>query len=70
MDNECPEVVKKYIKQKEMYLQLTPPQIYLRNLAERAIQTGKAHLIDGLVAANPKFLLHLWCRLIQQCEKY
>ena len=52
-----------------MDLQLTPPQMHRRNWAERAIQTGKAHLIAGLVGINPKFLLHLWCRLIPQCKK-
>ena len=39
------------------------------NWAERSIQTGKAHLITGLVGINPKFPLHLWCSLIPQCEK-
>ena len=41
----------------------------LRNVRCRSIQTGKAHLIAGLVGINPKFPLHLWCRLIPQCEK-
>ena len=52
-----------------MDLQLTPPQIHRRNWAERAIQTGKAHLIAGLVGINPNFPLHLWCRSIPQCEQ-
>ena len=52
-----------------MELQLTPPQMHRRNWAEQSIQTGKAHLIAGLVGTNPKFPLHLWCRLIPQCEK-
>ena len=52
-----------------MELQLATPQMYKRNWSERSIQTGKAHLITGLVGINPKFPLHLWCSLIPQCEK-
>ena len=43
--------------------------MHRRSWAERSIQTGKSHLIAGLVGINPKFPLHLWCRLIPQCEK-
>ena len=53
-----------------MDLQLTPPQIHRRNAAEQAIQTGKSHLIAGIVGVNPKFPLRLWFQLIQQCEKH
>ena len=30
---------------------------------------GAPHLIAGLVFINPNFPLHLWCRLIPQCEQ-
>ena len=43
--------------------------MHIRNWAERSIQTGKSHLIAGLVGIKPKFPLHLWCRLIPQCDK-
>ena len=69
MDNECSAPIKKFITDNDMELQLTPPQMHRRNWSERSIQTGKAHLIAGLVGINPKFPLHLWCRLIPQCEK-
>ena len=69
MDNECLAPIKKIITDKEMELQLPPPQMHRRNWAEQAIQTGKAHLIAGLVGTNPNFPLHLWCRLTPQCEK-
>ena len=69
MDDECSSPIKQFIKDENMDLQLTPPQMHRRNWAERAIQTGKAHLIAGLVGINPNFLLHLWCRLIPQCEQ-
>ena len=69
MDNGCSAPIKKFIKDEDMDLQLTPPQMYRRNWAERSIQTGKAHLIAGLVGINPNSPLHLWCRLIPQCEQ-
>ena len=43
--------------------------MHRRKWAERSIQTYKAHLIAGLVGINPKLPLHLWCRLITQCEQ-
>ena len=69
MDNECSTPIKKFITDNKIELQLTPPQMHRRNWAERSIHTGKAHLVAGLVGINPKFPLHLWCRLIPQCEK-
>ena len=61
--------IKQFIKDEDMDIQLTPPQMHRRNWSERAIQTGKAHLIAGLVGINPNFPLHLWCRLIPQYKK-
>ena len=55
MDNECSAPIKQFIKDENMNLQLTPPQMHRQNWAERAIQTGKAHLIAGLVGINPNF---------------
>ena len=69
MDNECSAPIKFFITDNDMELQLTPPQMHRRNWAERSIQTGKAHLIAGLVGINPKLPLHLWCRLIPQYKK-
>ena len=69
MDNECSAPIKKIITDNDMELQLTPPQMHRSNWAEQSIYTGKFHLIAGLVGINPKFPLHLWCRLIPQCEK-
>ena len=53
MDNDCSAPIKQFIKDEDMDLQLTPPQMHRRNWSERAIQTGKAHLIAGLVGINP-----------------
>ena len=67
MDNECSIPIKKSITDNKMELQLTPPQMHRRSWDERSIQNVKAHLIAGLVGINPKFPLHLWCRLVPQC---
>ena len=69
MDNECSATIKKFITDNNMELQLTPLQMHRRNWADLSIQTRKAPLIAGLVEIKPKFPLHLWCRLIPQCEK-
>jgi len=48
MDNECSEEFKAMIKNTGMTYQLVPPQDHQRNLAEKAIQTFKAHFISIL----------------------
>ena len=47
-------------------MQLDPPYIHRRNVAERAIQTFKHHFIAGLASASASFPLSLWYRLLQQ----
>ena len=44
LDNEAPTILKKIIKQR-CTMQLVPPDTHRRNLAERAIQTFKAHFL-------------------------
>ena len=45
-----------------------PPNIHRSNAAERAIRTFKKHFKAILGAVDPKFPLHLWCRLLHQAE--
>ena len=47
-------------------LQLVPPDNHRSNIAERAIQTFKNHFIAILAGVDPKFPMHLWCRLVPQ----
>ena len=39
-----------------------------RNIAERAIQTAKSHVISVLCSCDPDFPMHLWDLLIPQME--
>jgi hypothetical protein len=49
--------------------QLVPPDIHCRNLlAERAIQTFKAHFLAILAGLSKAFPNYLWDKLLQQTE--
>ena len=64
LDNECPNVLKTFMRKVNEQFQLVPPHIHRRNSAERAIRTFKEHFIAGLSSTHKDFPLHLWCRLI------
>jgi hypothetical protein len=68
LDNKCLEEFKATIKKNNMMHQLVPPHIHHRNLAEKAIQTFKAHFISVLGGADTEFPLHLWDQLLPQVE--
>jgi hypothetical protein len=64
LDNECLEEFKATIKKNNMMYQLVPLHDHQRNLAEKAIQTFKAHFISILCGTNTDFPLHLWDQLL------
>ena len=68
LDNECSEEFKAQIRKNNMTFQLVPPHDHRRNIAEKAIQTFKAHFISILCGTDKEFPLHLWCRLLPQAE--
>jgi len=68
MDNEASKALKQHLHQTKIEFQLVPPHIHRQNVAERAIRTFKNHFIAGLCSTDPKFPMHLWCRLIKQAE--
>jgi hypothetical protein len=68
LDNEAPAKLKALIVSKGLQYQLVPPGIHRRNSAERAISTWKDHFIAGLSTTDKQFPLHLWCRLLPQCD--
>jgi hypothetical protein len=51
-----------------MNYQLVPPHDHQQNLAEKAIQTFKAHFISIMCSIDKDFPLHLWDRLLPQAE--
>jgi hypothetical protein len=51
-----------------MMHKLVPPDNHRSNMAEQAIQTFKYHFISILSGMDDKFLLSLWCMLLEQTE--
>ena len=68
LDNKCSTNFKQTIRDNNMTYQLVPPHDHRRNMAEKAIQTFKAHFISILCSADKDFPLHLWDRLLPQAE--
>jgi len=68
LDNECSADFKQTIRDNNMTYQLVPPRDHRRNMAEKALQTFKAHFISILCGADKDFPLHLWDRLLPQAE--
>ena len=68
LDNECSADFKQTIRDNKMTYQLVPPHDHRRNMAEKAIQTFKAHFISILCGTDKDFPLHLWDRLLPQAE--
>ena len=68
MDNEISAEYQKAIEKNKMTFQKVPPHDHRRNLAERAIQTFKAHFIAILCGVDESFPMHLWCRILPQVE--
>ena len=66
MDNEFSQELRETLLQKNMKFQLVPPNSHRNNLAERAIQTYKAHFKAGLATCDENFPLSEWDRLIEQ----
>ena len=68
LDKECSAEFKKAIRDNQMTYELVPPDDHRRNIAERAIQTAKSHVISVLCSCDPNFPMHLWDLLLPQME--
>ena len=69
LDNEASSKFKHLITEDlGIKYQLVPPDIHRRNVAERAIQTFKAHFLSILVGIAPDFPKSLWDHLLLQTE--
>ena len=56
LDNEVSNLLKATFRTLEIKLELVPPGMHRRNIAERAIQTFKFHFICGLTSLPKNFL--------------
>ena len=69
LDNEVSAEFKKIIlKNWGASYQLVPPNVHRRNVAERAIQTFKAHFLSILSGVDPNSPKYIWDNLLVQTE--
>ena len=68
MDNETSEYFKDAIKKNKMVFQLVSPHDYCINIADKAIQMFKNHLISILCDVYEIFHMPLWYLLLQQAK--
>ena len=64
LDNECPYVLKIFMREVNERFQLVPPHIHRRNSSERAIWTFKEHFIAVRASNHKNFPLHIWCQIL------
>ena len=57
LNNECSADFKAAITKNQMTYQIVPPNDHRRNIAEKAIQTFKAHFISTICGADKSFPL-------------
>ena len=63
LENECPNVLKTFMREVNEKFQLVAPHIHRINSVERAIWNFKGHFIAGLSSTHKDFPLHIWCRI-------
>ena len=69
LENEVSAEFKKTIlKYWGASYQLVPPNIHRINVAEREIQTFKAHFLEVLVGVDPDFPKFMWDNMLVQTE--
>ena len=68
LDNECSEEYKQAIADNNMQHELVPKGQHRRNIAEKAIQTWKAHAIGVFSGMSNKCPLAIWDLLLQQID--
>jgi hypothetical protein len=66
LDNEASQLLKSYLHDKNITLQLVPPYSHRINAGERAIRSFKDHLIAGIFSTYKEFPMYLWDRLLPQ----
>ncbi len=69
LDNQASAAYKAEIELTQMRYELVPPDDHRRNIAEKAIQTVKDHMVSVLSGCAPTMPMHLWCQLLPQIER-
>ena len=69
LDNEISAEFKKAIETNGMKYQLVPPNNHRRNVAEKAIQIFKDHLISVLCGTAEDFPMQLWDQILPHAEQ-
>ena len=64
MDNEALVDLKQAICENGCTVEMTPPDIHRRNIAERAMQAFKNFIIAILAGLDGSFLIHQWVCLL------
>ena len=64
LDNECPNVLKVFVREVNKKIQLVPPHIHWIKSAERAIKTFKENFIAGISSTHKDLPIHIWCQLL------
>ena len=68
LDNECSNEYKEAIRDNKMEYEFVPKGQHRRNIAEKAIQTFKAHAIGVFSGIDPKCPLSLWDLMLKQID--
>jgi hypothetical protein len=68
LNNQASGEYKATIEASGMTYELVPPKEHQRNMAEKAIQTFKDHIVGVLSGCAPSMPIHLWCQLLPQVE--
>jgi hypothetical protein len=68
IDNQALFAYKTKIELTKMTYKLVPPVNHRRNLAKKAIQMFKDHIVSVLSGCSPTMPMHLWCQLLPQIE--
>jgi hypothetical protein len=68
LHNQASFAYKTKIELTKMTYEPVPPNDHRRNLAKKAIQTFKDHMISMLSGCLPTMPMHLWCQLLPQIK--
>ncbi len=68
VDNETSLECREYFLSQQLPVTFVPPQTHRSNPAERAVRTGKNHLISVFSSTHPDFPDDLWDRLLPYAE--